>query len=89
MKEKMELKVANNSNVASVSGSIIKALEDGKRVEIVSIGAGAVNQAVKSIATAQGIVATKGMYMSTRLGFTQVEIEGENRTAMKFIILVD
>lgn len=86
---KMELKVASGSSVASVSGSIIKAVEDGKRVEITSIGASAVNQSVKSIATAQGILATKGIYISTRLGFAEVDIEGEKRTAMKFIILVD
>lgn len=89
-KEKMTLKVASGSSVASVSGSIVKAIiEDDKKVEIISIGAGAVNQAVKSIATAQGILATKGIFISTVLGFTDVDINNEKRTAIKFIILVE
>ena len=44
------LKVAGNSNVSSVAGSIVKSIEDGKKVELHAIGASAVNQCCKAIA---------------------------------------
>lgn len=83
------LKVAGNSNVLSVAGSIVKAVEDGNRVELHSIGASSVNQTVKAIATARGILATKGYDALVKIGFSNTVIEGYERTLMKFIIVID
>lgn len=83
------LKVAGNSTVSSVAGSIVKSIEEGKRVEIHSIGASSINQTCKAIATARGILATKGIDALTRVGFAQTEINGEERTMMKFVIVLD
>lgn len=87
--EEIELKAASTSNPASLGGAIVKNIEEGKKVYIIAVGAGAVNQTVKSLAIAQGYAAPQGLVLSNRVGFTDVEIEGEEKTAMKFNVLVD
>ena len=82
------LKVAGKSNVSSVAGSIVKSIEDHKSVELHAIGASSVNQTCKAIATARGILSTKGKEALVRIGFSQTEINGEERTMMIFIIIL-
>jgi len=50
------------------------------------VGAGAVNQAIKAIAIARGFVAPNGMDLVTIPAFAEITIEGEERTAIRFII---
>lgn len=83
------LKVAGNSTVSSVAGSIVKSIEDGKKVELHSIGASSINQTCKAIATARGILATKGYDALTKIGFSQTEINGQERTMMIFKIVLN
>lgn len=54
--------------------------------ELQSVGAAAVNQAIKAIAIARGYVAPNGIDLVCVPAFTEVIIEGENRTAIKFIV---
>ncbi|WP_038069291.1 stage V sporulation protein S, partial [Thermoanaerobacterium aotearoense] len=54
--------------------------------EIQAVGAGAVNQAVKAIAIARGFVAPNGIDLIAIPAFSEIEIEGETRTAIKFIV---
>lgn len=72
-----------------MGGAIVKNLEEHKEVELVAVGAGAVNQAVKGIAIAAGYAAPQGMALSNRVGFTDIEIEGQQKTGMKFKIIVE
>jgi stage V sporulation protein S len=53
-------------------------------VEVQAVGAGAVNQAVKSIAIARGYVAPNGIDMVCIPAFAKIDIDGEERTAIKF-----
>lgn len=85
-KEVQELRVAANSNVKAVAGSISKCLEEGKIVEIYVIGAGALNQAVKGVAMARGFIATKGYDVIMRPGFASTEIEGNEKTSLKLVV---
>ena len=55
-------------------------------VEIQAIGAGALNQAIKSVAIARGFVAPSGMDLVCIPAFTDIEIDGEQKTAIKLII---
>ncbi len=50
------------------------------------MGAGAVNQAVKAIAIARGYVAPNGIDLITIPAFAEIAIEGEERTAIRFIV---
>lgn len=52
-------------------------------------GGEAINQAVKSIAIARGFVTTSGIDLVCIPGFADVEVEGETRTGIKFIIKED
>lgn len=55
-------------------------------MEIQAVGAGAINQAVKAIAIARGFVAPSGKDIVCIPAFTDIEIDGEERTAIKLII---
>ncbi len=50
------------------------------------MGAGAVNQAVKAIAIARGYVAPNGIDLIAIPAFAEIAIEGEERTAIRFIV---
>ncbi|BDU50018.1 stage V sporulation protein S [Haliovirga abyssi] len=80
------LKVSTKSNPNSVAGAIAGILKDNPSVEIQSIGAGAVNQAVKAIAIARGFVAPTGENLVCVPAFVDVMINEEKRTAIKFIV---
>ena len=86
-KEIVELKVSAKSNPSSVAGSIAKNLQERKQVEIVSVGAGAVNQASKAIAIASGYVAPNGITVGCKIAWVNIEIHGEAKSAMKHILV--
>jgi len=80
------LKVSADSKPKAVAGAIAAVLREKGMVEVQAVGAGAVNQAVKAIAITRGFVAPNGIDLITIPAFTKVEIEGEERTAIKFLI---
>ncbi len=83
----VQLKVAGGSAASKVAGSIVKNLEEGKVVSLLAMGAGAVNQAVKAIAICRGMAAPKGWNLSTIPAFVDEIVDGQTKTAMKFIII--
>lgn len=89
MKELNILKVAGKSSVSSVSGSIVKSIESGRNVEIRCIGASSVNQAVKSLATARGILASHGYDLMVKPSFSTTEINNEQKTMLVFKVVID
>lgn len=74
------------SNPNSVAGALAGVLREKGGAEIQAIGAGALNQAIKSIAIARGFVAPGGIDLVCVPAFTDIEIEGEERTAIKLIV---
>ncbi|AVD34835.1 MULTISPECIES: stage V sporulation protein S [Clostridioides] len=80
------LKVSSKSNPNSVAGALAGVLRERGIAEIQAIGAGALNQAIKSIAIARGFVAPSGMDLVCIPAFTDIEIEGDKKTAIKLII---
>ncbi len=80
------LKVSAKSQPKSVAGALAAVLREKNVVEIQAVGAGAVNQAVKSIAIARGYVAPNGIDLIAIPAFSEIEIDGEARTAIKFIV---
>lgn len=80
------LKVAAKSSSNSVAGALAGILKEENVVELQAIGAGAVNQAVKAVAIARGFVAPSGLDLVCIPAFKDVEIDGEERTAIKFIV---
>ena len=80
------LKVSSKSNPNSVAGALANVFREKDTVEIQAIGAGALNQAIKAIAIARGFVAPSGRDIICVPAFTDIEIDGEERTAIKLII---
>ncbi|AAD35284.1 MULTISPECIES: stage V sporulation protein S [Thermotoga] len=80
------LKVASNSNPNKVAGALAGVIREKGKAELQAIGAGAVNQAVKAIAIARGYLAPSGINLVCVPAFAEVQINGETRTAIKFIV---
>lgn len=80
------LKVSANSNPNSVAGALAGVIRERNSAEIQAIGAGALNQSVKAVAIARGFVAPSGVDLVCIPAFTDIEIDGEERTAIKLII---
>jgi len=77
-------KVATKSSPKAVAGAIASVIQKEGAVELRAVGAGAVNQAVKAIAIARGFAAPRGINLICVPGFLEVDIEGEQRTAIRF-----
>lgn len=80
------LKVSAQSNPKSVAGALAAVIREKGSVEVQAVGAGAVNQSIKAIAIARGFVAPNGIDLVTIPAFTEINIDGEERTAIKFIV---
>ncbi len=80
------LKVSSKSNPNSVAGALANVMRERGTVEVQAIGAGALNQAIKAIAIARGFVAPSGKNLICIPAFTDIIIDGEERTAIKLII---
>ena len=80
------LKVSSKSKPNSVAGALANAFKDKQGIEIQAIGAGALNQSIKSIAIARGFVAPSGKNLVCIPAFTDIIIDGDERTAIKLIV---
>ena len=80
------LRVSAKSNPNSVAGALAGVLRENGSAEMQAIGAGALNQAIKAIAIARGFVAPHGVDLVCIPAFTDLEINGEERTAIKLIV---
>lgn len=78
------IKVSSTSNPNTVAGSISIAFDSEHGVMVSAIGAGAVNQAVKSIAVARGYCAAQGKDLIARPMFDKITINDEEKTVIKF-----
>ena len=79
------LKVSSKSVPNSVAGAIAAVIREQRTVEVQAVGAGAANQAIKSIAVARGYLAPIGIDLICIPAFANIVIDGEDRTASKLI----
>ena len=80
------LKISSKSNPNSVAGAIAGLVKENERAEMQAIGAGALNQAIKAVAIARGFVAPTGVYLVCVPSFSEVQVEGEDRTGIKIVV---
>ncbi|HHX26654.1 MAG TPA: stage V sporulation protein S [Firmicutes bacterium] len=80
------LKVSAKSNPNSVAGALAGVVRERGGAEVQAVGAAALNQAVKAVAIARGFVAPSGIDLVMIPAFTDVQIDGEERTAIKLIV---
>ena len=73
------MRVSATTPPQAVASSINKAIFDQNQMPIVrAIGAGAICQAVKGIAIARGLVATRGRDLATTIGFDTITGDSGN-----------
>jgi stage V sporulation protein S len=80
------LKVASQSKPTAVAGAIAGVMREAGRVEVQAIGAGAVNQAIKSVVIARGYLAPSGIDLICIPAFIEVMVDNGERTAIKFTL---
>ena len=80
------LKVSSKSAPSKVAGALANVFKQSKEVELQTIGAGSLNQAIKAIAIARGFLAPTGADLVCTPAFTDITIDGETKTAIKLII---
>ena len=80
------LKVSSKSNPSKVAGAIANVFREEGSVEIQTIGAGSLNQAIKSICIARGFLAPSGQNLVVIPAFSDIMIEGEEKTAIKLVV---
>ena len=80
------LKVSSKSNPNSVAGAIAGMIKEYDKVELQTVGAGALNQAIKAVAIARGYVAPVGINLICIPEFVDINIDEEDRTGIKIIV---
>jgi stage V sporulation protein S len=80
------IKVSAKSRPTAVAGAIAGVIRENPSAHMQAIGAGAVNQAIKAIAIASGYLTEDRIAITCSPSFTEVNIDGQERTAMLFII---
>ena len=80
------IKVSANSRSTAVAGAIAGIVRDKGHAEVQAIGASAVNQAIKAIAIAHGYLQLDNIDIICVPSFTEVDIDGQERTAVRISI---
>lgn len=82
------IKVSAKSRSTAVAGAIAGVIREHKHADVQAIGAGAVNQAIKAIAIARGYLEQDGLDIVCIPTFVEVDVSGEERTAVKMAVEV-
>lgn len=83
---KIELRVAGGSPANKVAGAVVKNMGEGKEVYLLAMGAGAVNQAVKAVCLARGMVAVHGWNLYVIPGMVDEYSNEEKKTAISLLV---
>lgn len=80
------LKVGSKSNASAVAGALAGTIREEGKAELQAVGAGALNQAIKAVAIARGFIAPSGIDLICVPAFIDIDINGEQRTAIKILV---
>lgn len=80
------LRIGAHSDPNKVAGALAGTIREQGRAEMQTIGAGALNQAIKSIAIARGFLAPSGVDLVCYPAFVDVEVDGNERTAIRLFV---
>ena len=80
--------VSSSTPVTKLGSAIAHGVYAQKTVTLRAIGAGAISQAMKAVAAAIGYTAPRGIDLSVRPGFEEVQMPDRTVTAMLFRVVV-
>lgn len=82
------LRVSNSTDLHKLATSIQRHVEEGTRVVVSCVGVHTVNQAVKSIAVANGKTAPHGYLLFIMPAFhVEVQDNGVEHTVLRFVVI--
>ncbi|HVF85687.1 MAG TPA: stage V sporulation protein S [Abditibacteriaceae bacterium] len=77
------LRVSSKSKPNTVAGAIAGVVREKGEVEVQTVGAGALNQAMKAVAIARGFLVPSGIDLVCVPSFSDILIDGNERTAIR------
>ncbi len=80
------LKVSSKSKPNSVAGALANIIKDNKEVNVQVVGAGALNQLIKSIIICRGYLAPLGINIICIPSFSEIKIDNIDKTGIKILI---
>ena len=80
------IKVSSKSKCSSLAGAIANIIKEKKEVEVHTIGAGALNQLIKSIIISKGFLAPVGIEIDCNPSFIDIKINNSSKTGIKMLI---
>ncbi|MBE7066229.1 MAG: stage V sporulation protein S [Ruminococcaceae bacterium] len=83
-----KIRVSTTSKCVMLANSITVMLQEDPKLQISAIGAGAVNQAIKAVAIARGMMSNYGYDVVCKPSFRNALIDGIEKTVMDIIIEV-
>lgn len=87
--QKERVKVSGKTRPQALAGNVAQLITkdgvDPKNIEIVAVGAGAVNQAVKGLIMTRRFVSSAGINLAFIPAFETLEIDGKEVTAIKYL----
>ena len=81
-----QIKVASSSSVFKVAGAISNIMRNQNYLDISTVGAGSLNQAMKAIAIARGFLIPSGIDIYIIPSFKDIMIGDKEKTAIKIRI---
>jgi stage V sporulation protein S len=82
------LRVSATSKSRALAGCIAGVVREQGRAELQAIGAAAVNQTIKAVAIAREFLVLDGIDIVLIPAFTQVMIDGAEKSAIRFVVEV-
>lgn len=82
------IKVSSRSVPKSIAGAIAAVVRENGSADIQAVGAGAVNQAVKAIAIAHVYFKEENAELVCIPSFSELEINGDEKTGMNFHVRI-
>jgi stage V sporulation protein S len=83
------LRVSGATQPEKLGSTIARRVVEGRKVALRAVGAPAVNQATKAVIIASGMVASRGIVLSRRDGFIDVEMPDKTVTGILIRVLVE
>ena len=80
------IKVSARSIPKLTAGAIAAVIREGDKAEVQAVGAGAANQGIKAVAIARTYMAAEDVDIVCRPAFTQISIEGDEKTAIALLV---
>jgi len=82
------LRVSSSSDPNKVAGALAGTIREHQEAEMQTVGAGALNQAVKALAISRGFLAPSGIDLICWPSFIDIEINGNERTAIRLSVRI-